>query len=95
MFETDLDILSGRVGLTNKNPGNMRFRDEARHFRAEYHDNGTSKERKFELSRELLQRVREYGGRFLQKSADQLWYEMNENECRKKCSNTLREEKWN
>eukprot|EP00578_Thalassiosira_sp_NH16_P007554 CAMPEP_0181113078 /NCGR_PEP_ID=MMETSP1071-20121207/20153_1 /TAXON_ID=35127 /ORGANISM="Thalassiosira sp., Strain NH16" /LENGTH=60 /DNA_ID=CAMNT_0023197087 /DNA_START=14 /DNA_END=193 /DNA_ORIENTATION=+ len=60
----------------------MRFRDEARHFRAEYRDYGTSRQEKFLLSQDLLQRVREYGGRFLQKGADQLWYEMNEKDCR-------------
>jgi hypothetical protein len=32
---TDLDILRGRGGLTNRHPGNMRFRDEARKLRAE------------------------------------------------------------
>ena len=54
----DLDILRGRGGLTNRHPGNMRFRDEARHFRAEYRDYGTSRQEKFLLSQDLLQRVR-------------------------------------
>mmetsp|Transcript_9504 Transcript_9504/g.20597 ORF Transcript_9504/g.20597 Transcript_9504/m.20597 type:complete len:358 (+) Transcript_9504:255-1328(+) len=91
---TDLDILRGRGGLTNRHAGNMRFRDEARTLRTEYRDQDTSRQEKFMLSQKLAKRVREYGGRFLEKGADNLWHEMNEKDARKKASQVLREEKW-
>eukprot|EP00581_Thalassiosira_minuscula_P003801 CAMPEP_0183742046 /NCGR_PEP_ID=MMETSP0737-20130205/63803_1 /TAXON_ID=385413 /ORGANISM="Thalassiosira miniscula, Strain CCMP1093" /LENGTH=379 /DNA_ID=CAMNT_0025977563 /DNA_START=123 /DNA_END=1262 /DNA_ORIENTATION=- len=90
---TRLDILRGRGGLTNRHPGNMRFRDEARKLRAEYRDKDTTREEKFLLSQELAMRVRGYGGRFLER-IDGLWYEIDEKDARKKASQVLREEKW-
>jgi hypothetical protein len=51
VFEpTDLDILRGRGGLTNRHPGNMKFRDEARKLRSEYRHCDTSRQEKFVLS---------------------------------------------
>mmetsp|Transcript_29282 Transcript_29282/g.58563 ORF Transcript_29282/g.58563 Transcript_29282/m.58563 type:complete len:398 (-) Transcript_29282:586-1779(-) len=91
----DLDVLRGRGGLTNRHVGNMRFRDEARKLRVAYRDQATSRREKYLLSKELVKRVREYGGRFLEMGADGLWYEMKcESACRKKASQVLREEKW-
>jgi len=91
---TGLDILRGRGGLTNRHAGNMKFRDEARKLRADYRDQETSRQEKFLLSQELSRRVKEYGGRFLERGADELWYEMSEKDARKKASQVLREEKW-
>eukprot|EP00804_Cyclotella_cryptica_P018587 CCRYP_011405-RA/>CCRYP_011405-RA protein AED:0.00 eAED:0.00 QI:924/1/1/1/1/1/2/354/360 len=51
VFEpTNLDILRGRGGLTNRHPGNMKFRDEARKLRSEYRHSDTSRQEKFALS---------------------------------------------
>ena len=47
---TELDVLAGRGGETNKHVGNMVFREEARKLRASYRLEGTSREEKFELS---------------------------------------------
>jgi hypothetical protein len=81
-----LDILRGRGALTNRHKGNQRFREEARKLRAIYRENGTSRNEKYLLTWELVKRVVEYGGRFLELGADQRWYEMNERDARKKAS---------
>lgn len=47
---TDLDVLSGRGGETNKHKGNLLFREEARKLRDVYRANGTSREVKYRLS---------------------------------------------
>ena len=47
---TDLDVLSGRGGETNKHEGNLLFREEARKLRDVYRANGTSRAVKHRLS---------------------------------------------
>jgi len=82
------DILRGRGRTTNSHEGNMKLRDEARKLRDEYQDGnyGTS-EKKYLYSLELVERVRSYGGRFLEKrDNDNLWYEMSEEDTRKKAA---------
>jgi len=83
---SDLDILRGRGGTTNRHKGNMRFRDEARKLRSAYRDDGVSRKEKYMYSNILLQAVKDYGGRFLEKGDDGFWYEMSENAARKKAS---------
>jgi len=80
------DILRGRGRTTNSHEGNMKLRDEARKLRDDYQDGnyGTS-EKKYLYSLELVERVRSYGGRFLEKRGD-LWYEMSEEDTRKKAA---------
>ena len=65
----------------------MKLRDEARKLRDEYQDGyyGPS-EKKYQYSLELVERVRSYGGRFLEKRGDNLWYEMSEEDTRKKAA---------
>ena len=64
-------------------------------MRSTYRDEDTTRKEKYELSLVLLARVREYGGRFLEKhEGNPLWYEMSERDCRKKCSQVLREANW-
>ena len=46
------------------------------------------------ISVQLARNVKAYGGKFLEKGKDNLWYEMDENAARKKASQVLREEKW-
>lgn len=82
---TGVDILRGRGGLTNRHKGNMKFRDEARKLRSNYRNKSTSRHEKYLLSQDLVQRVKEYGGRFLERKGS-LWYEMSEKDARKKAS---------
>lgn len=88
------DILRGRGGYTNHHPGNIKFRNAARALRAEYRRAETGRHEKYLISVELVRNVKAYGGRFLEKGKDNLWYEMDENAARKKASQVLREEKW-
>jgi len=83
-----LDILRGRGGGTNHHPGNKKFRDEARNFRARYKDKATTRREKYELSLTLVKRARDYGGRFLERrnGDDKNWYLMSEGDVRKKAS---------
>jgi len=85
---TTTDILKGRGRLTNDHEGNMRLRDEARKLRGDYQDGYYGKsEKKYQYSLELVKRVRSYGGRFLEKRGDDnLWYEMSEEDTRKKAA---------
>ena len=85
---TNVDILRGRGGGTNHHPGNKKFRDEARFFRARYKDKATTRREKYELSLTLVKRARDYGGRFLERrnGDDKNWYLMSEGDVRKKAS---------
>jgi len=85
---TATDILRGRGRLTNSHEGNMRLRDEARKLRGDYQDGYYGKsEKKYQYSLELVKIVRSYGGRFLEKRGDDnLWYEMSEEDTRKKAA---------
>ena len=82
------DILRGRGRTTNSHEGNMKLRDEARKLRDNYQDgNYGSSKKKYLYSLELVERVRSYGGRFLEKRGnDNLWYEMSEEDTRKKAA---------
>ena len=82
---TGVDILRGRGGLTNRHKGNMKFRDEARKLRSNYRNKSTSRHEKYLLSQDLVQRVKEYGGRFLERKGS-LWYEMSEKDARNNAS---------
>ena len=55
-------------------------------MRSNYRDASTTREEKYYLSLELVERVKGYGGRFLEKGTDGLWREMNEKDARKKAS---------
>jgi len=82
------DILRGRGRLTNSHEGNMKLRDEARKLRDDYQDGQKGRsEKKYQYSLELVERIRSYGGRFLEKRGnDNLWYEMSEEDTRKKAA---------
>ena len=80
------DILRGRGGLTNHHPGNIKFRGEARALRGKYKSFGTTRKQKYLYSIELVNKVKAYGAKFLEKGADDLWYEMEEKDARKKAS---------
>jgi len=88
-----LDVLLGRGGHTNSHEGNVIFRDEVRKMRARYQV--ARNEEKFGLSQELVSRVEEYGGRFLERGEDFLWYEITDEVLkREKAARSLREKKW-
>ena len=87
---TEDDVLFGRGGQINKNPGNIRFRAKALELRAWY-ESCETKDEKTHISNVLLESVTSQGHRFLEKSKDGLWHEVIGNGARKKASQALRE----
>lgn len=88
---TDDDVLFGRGGFTNTHPGNIRFRAKALELRPWYEQSTTSKEEKYQISDMLVESVRGFGHRFLERGEDGLWHEVIGNGARKKASQALRE----
>jgi len=90
---TENDILLGRGGKTNNHFGNKRYRDEVKKMKTAY-TSCMTKQEKFNLSKIIVRRVSEYGGRFLKQvgNTDQ-WYVIDEFNARKKASQALRESK--
>jgi len=88
---TDYDVLFGRGGFTNTHPGNIRFRTKALELRPWYELPATTKEEKYQISDMLVESVKGYGHRFLERGEDGLWHEVIGNGARKKASQALRE----
>jgi hypothetical protein len=87
---TKEDILCGRGGMTNKHPGNIRFRELVASAKNEYSLLGNKRKEKKQFSEGILRVIAEYGGRFLQKKGDN-WIIVREAAARTKCSQALRE----
>ena len=93
---TDLtpnDVICGRGGKANSHPGNISFRSEALKLRSWYES--SSKSEKYTISNMLVDYVKERGGRFLKRDAENpgQWLECDGNDVRKKASQALREGK--
>jgi hypothetical protein len=87
---TKNDILLGRGGHSNNNPGNKYFREKALELRPAY-ETCVSKEEKYSISEDLVHFMKVENRRFLKKNSDGQWYEVLENDARKKASQALRE----
>ena len=87
---TKNDILLGRGGHSNNNPGNKYFREKALELRPAY-ETCVSKEEKYSISEDLVHFMLVENRRFLKKNSDGQWYEVLENDARKKASQALRE----
>lgn len=88
------DILLGRGGKNNMHVGNEKLRELARKVAEQYHR--SSKKEKSYLSRTLVQKVKgmEPAGRFLRRHPkENHWEDMSEDEdkCREKCAQVLRD----
>ena len=84
------DVLCGRGGLTNLHVGNKRYRYVVAEFQQEYLK--ARKNEKKDISRRIVARIRENGGRFLKRSADSIvWSEVTEKKAVEKTSQALRE----
>eukprot|EP00934_Nitzschia_sp_Nitz4_P008732 Nitzschia sp. Nitz4//scaffold80_size88189//24533//26194//NITZ4_005083-RA/size88189-processed-gene-0.13-mRNA-1//1//CDS//3329558618//8722//frame0 len=84
------DVLLGRGGLTNTNPGNIRFRALVSMYRMHYCT--APKGDKGALARYLCNFVRAKHGRFLQKDpVSHLWFEVGDDKAVMKCGQALRE----
>jgi uncharacterized Fe-S center protein len=80
--------MQGRGGGTNLHPGNRFYRDLILSHRASYDE--ASKTMKPEISQQIVQRIKERGGRFLRKDSDGLYYEIAEADAKAKTSQALR-----
>lgn len=90
----NLDVLLGRGGLTNNHPGNVRYRELTEEWKCFYIDQRTKDDKK-KVSELLMERVHDYGGRFLMKETESgCWTIADPKQARKKCSQALRESKW-
>ena len=84
------DVLLGRGGQTNSNPGNIKFRDLVSKYRMAYCT--APKGDKGALARYLCNYVRSKGGRFLRKEeSNGNWYEVGDEKAVMKCGQALRE----
>lgn len=85
------DVICGRGGKANTNPGNISFREEAKKLRSWYES--SSKSEKFAISSYLVDFVRQRGGRFLKRDPERAggWLEADSSDVRKKASQSLRE----
>jgi hypothetical protein len=84
----DQDVLSGRGGGTNLHPGNRHYRDLILSHRQTY--DIASKSKKPNVSRNIVQVVRDRGGKFLRKEKDGLYYDIGDEAAREKTSQALR-----
>lgn len=78
------DVLGGRGANINRHEGNIKFREEAGKLKSKYRE--SSRQEKALVREELVNRVKECGGRFLEKYDDDLWYEMNDTDAKAKAA---------
>merc|ERR1739848_931084 len=84
------DVLCGRGGLTNSHAGNKKFRYIVAEHQLEYLR--ARKNDKRGIAKTVVSRIREDGGRFLQRSSDSiLWTVVSEKRAIGKTSQALRE----
>ena len=88
------DVLLGRGGMTNTNPGNIKFRELVAKYRMSYCT--APKGDKGALARYLCNYVRYRNGRFLRrddecKELTPCWYEVGDDKAVQKCGQALRE----
>lgn len=86
----DNDVLLGRGGRSNHHPGNKRYREEVKNLQKWYLDI-EDKDEKTDLSQCLVDYVKSYNGRFLEKD-NFGWYEVPNIVARRKASQALRED---
>ena len=86
----ETDVLLGRGGRSNHNPGNQSYLKQVKAFRPRYISLGNN-DQKTELSLAVVKFVHNKGGRFLKKDPGG-WYVVEDNEARKKASQALRDD---
>lgn len=89
---TDNDVLCGRGGGTHNHPGNRSYRNWVQERKSSY-SLAPNKAEKSKIAREVLERVRSSGGRFLQRNDDtsSVWTVVEFSKALSKTSQALRE----
>jgi hypothetical protein len=86
----DADVLAGRGGSINVHPGNQRFRKLIDQYRREYLQ--ARKTVKPQMNKAIVNIVRrKYGGRFLKRESDGLWYEIGDARAQEKVGQAFRQ----
>jgi hypothetical protein len=85
---TDKDVLSGRGGGTNLHAGNRFYRQLILSNRSAYDD--AAKAMKPEIARQIVELIRNSGGRFLRKDRDGAYRDIGETAAKEKTSQALR-----
>lgn len=95
IIPSSTDVLLGRGGMTNKHPGNIRFRDLVNGRKKEYKAIPRHRYKlKTQFAENVMRQVHAYGGRFLERvndKSDSDWVVATDTAARKKCSQRLRE----
>jgi hypothetical protein len=86
---TDHDVICGRGGKVNNHPGNKRFRKLISDNKMKYLE--ALKQDKPALAVEIVETVKQYGGRFLVKHSPDGFVESDDLRAREKASQALRE----
>jgi hypothetical protein len=87
---TEHDIFCGRGGRSNHHPGNKRYRAEVDNLR-DWYTSLDDKDEKTDLSQCLVDYVKSYGARFLERD-ETGWYVIDDITARRKVSQALRED---
>jgi hypothetical protein len=84
------DVLCGRGGATNNHLGNKRFRAIVVEYQYEYLE--AKKKEKAVIARQIVERIKKSGGRFLKRDAtSDVWVEVTPKKATEKTSQALRE----
>jgi len=91
------DVLTGRGGYTNQNPGNKRYREDLENQKVLYRELGETREEvtgkllKTYVAEAVVVQVKTMGGRFLDKDLTTgRWYVMSDSKAREKAAQALR-----
>jgi hypothetical protein len=85
-----MDVIMGRGGHTRYHAGNQRFMSAKKAMQKEYFAAST-REEKTKISQQLVDQVKEWGGRFLEHMADGTYSVVQDRKARLKASQALRE----
>jgi hypothetical protein len=85
------DILSGRGGRINSHIGNVRYRQLVAQYKQSYLDPLTKKLEKSHIAADIVNKIRQRGGRFLAENDDGSWLEVGDVRAIRKTGQALRE----
>mmetsp|Transcript_10819 Transcript_10819/g.16105 ORF Transcript_10819/g.16105 Transcript_10819/m.16105 type:complete len:381 (+) Transcript_10819:300-1442(+) len=86
------DVLCGRGGRINSHEGNVKFREIIATRKADYLSPATRKLQKAVIAQEVVDVIRNKGGRFLKEKSNGVWEEVTDEKAKKKCGQALRED---
>lgn len=91
LIPSSLDVLSGRGGHSNNHTGNHSYLKLIKNLKPSYQY--MTNNEKYGCSKNIVQQVHDWGGRFLKKNESDQWFEVDDAVARKKASQALREKR--